>query len=96
MYRVKKYTSKEQLQWILTEYLPNYCYQCGDTLYPDNDINTVDLPNESWKDPKCMIEFRHKLKCSSLLEVQIDTFSEDGAIKLRCCHCGTVNIDFAI
>ena len=67
----KKEISSEQKEWIFEQYLPNYDYQCGEYLCPDNDVERLILPNENWKEDRCRIEFRHNITCSSNIEVQV-------------------------
>ena len=40
-------------------------------MFPKNDVGTVDLPRDSWSQEKYMVEFRNKLTCASLVEVQV-------------------------
>ena len=67
MFACKREISKEQLEWTLETYLPTYDFQCGDYLCPDNDVNRVIFPNDSWKEEEHLIEFRHNLTCATPL-----------------------------
>ena len=71
LHATKSEISKQRLEWILETCLPNYDYQCGDYLYPDNDVNRVVFPDDNWKDDRRLIEFRHSINCATPLEVQV-------------------------
>ena len=91
LYGTRRLVSKQFIEWILY-YLEDCEHTCGENLWPNNDINTVDIPAE-WKDPKVRVEFRHSLTCSSLLEMQIDSMKVDGDLLKLCCYYGADDID---
>ena len=71
LYGSRKFVTEEQIEYFTTEYIINYEWQCGEYLFPNNDPDTVVLPNESWKESKQLLEVRHNITCSSPLEVQV-------------------------
>ena len=54
-------------------------------MFPNNDIDTVELPKDSWSQEKRMVEFRQNLTRASLVEVQIDSLKLDGHLSVLCC-----------
>ena len=64
----------------------NYDYTCGDTRLPNNNISTVELPNDSWSQDKCMVEFRHNLTFASFVKGKVDPLKLDGNL-VDLCYC---------
>ena len=67
----RKNVPPEFIEWIINVYAKDYEYQCGNTLYPNNSSKHVIFPDDDWYDDRCLIEVRHKLFCSTPLEVQV-------------------------
>ena len=43
----KKVFPKEKLEWVLKSCLPHTDHKCGDVVFPNNNVKTVLLPNDS-------------------------------------------------
>ena len=71
LYGPRRHVPKAMIVWLIDVYLPAYQYQCGQPLYPDNDIDRVELPCEEWRDERCRVEIRHNLFCSTPIESQV-------------------------
>ena len=56
-------------------------------------MTIVELPNESWRNEKSIVEFRHSLTCASLIEVQVDSMKFDGNLITMCCYCESEDAD---
>ena len=92
VYGIKKNIPSEYIEFLKT-YLEDYEYVCGDPIFPHNDINLVDLPDPTWKMDKYKVEFRYNLTCTSLLEIQVDSFKVNNNVVLYCVYCSSSDID---
>ena len=68
---VRKMHQLKKTQWLIEVYGPAFQCQCGDTLCPKNDPSLVKCLQEEWSDDRTLVEVRHKLHCSSTIEVQV-------------------------
>ena len=71
LYGSRRHVPKEFIDWIVNTYAPDYQFQCGETLFPNNSSRHVKFPVEDWHNDRCLVEVRHKLYCSSPIEVQV-------------------------
>ena len=67
----RKNVPSELIEHIINVYAKDYEYQCGNTLHPNNNSRHVKFPDNDWYDKRCLIEVRHKLFCTTPLEVQV-------------------------
>ena len=71
----------------LNEALFTTCnFTCSHEMFPNNDINTVELPSNFWIQLKCMVEFRHNLTRTCHVEAQLDSLEDDRNIVALCSY----------
>ena len=66
----KKGAPEDFLDHLFEHFLSYYNCIFGDYLWPENNIDYVELADERWKHNEAKLEFRYKITCKSLLEVQ--------------------------
>ena len=68
---VKKDIPEAYLKYLLYHNLPQCKDACSDLLFPENNVEHVEFPDERWKYDKCRLEFRHNIMSKSIAEVQV-------------------------
>ena len=71
LYGSKANVDKCLVKWLVNCYIKDYDFQCGNTLYINNSTRHVKFPEESWYNDKNLVEVRHKMYCTTPVEVQV-------------------------
>jgi len=69
-YGSRRQGPKTYEDWLKNVCGPAYEHQCGEPIFPENDVNHVELPCKEWIDERCRVEMRHNLFCSTPIESQ--------------------------